>query len=97
MLWFAYPITPDGSARPCPDHMEDLHGCLPCLRVRHVLDESRILDDIRKCFEAWDLEVQSGGLESVRAWRAGAHSVSQHVAATVLATANHKLGQISYT
>lgn len=76
MLWFAYPITPNCSARPCPDHAEDLHGRLPCFRVRHVLDEFRILDDIRKSFETWHLEVQSGGLESVGTWRAGAHSVS---------------------
>lgn len=61
--------------------MKEAHGVLPCLRVRHIANEFVTLQKSRQGLQAWNLEVQGCGPETVRPRWVRGHGVGNDVAA----------------
>jgi hypothetical protein len=78
----SYSISPDSHARPCPKLVEETHGVLPGLRVRHVPDELVALQEAWQCLQAGNLEAQSCGFEAVGTRGVGRHGIGDNVAIT---------------
>jgi hypothetical protein len=78
----SYSISPDSHARPCPKLVEETHGVLPGLRVRHVPNELVALQEAWQCLQAGNLEAQSCGFEAVGTRGVGGHGIGDNVAIT---------------